>query len=477
MNDQSPQEQRARADLSDPAEAKPKPAADPAAAPAETPAAKAAARPAPEAAPKPAAKPAAKAVPKPAAKPAPKAAPKAAEAKPAAKPAPKAAPKAPAKPLPKPRPPAPPARTRRRHWGILFSFLILVLAPLGAAAYYLWVQAQDQYASSVAFTVRREEAPSAVDLLGGLSNLSSGGSSDSDVLFEFIQSHELVRKIDERLGLRDLYSAPYEVDPVFSLVPEASIEELLDYWRRMVRISYAPGTGLIEVQVLSFDAESAQRIAEEIFVTSSEMINALSAIAREDAMRYAREELGVALEQLSAARQALTAFRSRNQIVNPDADIQVQMGLLGSLQQMLGRELIDYDLLRETAREDDPRVVQAERRIVAIRERIREERLKFGSGGNEEEAGDYADVVAEFERLTVEREFAENKYTAALSNFDSAQANAQRQSRYLAAFVRPTLAESAEYPRRELILGLVAMVLFGSWCIMVLVYYSLRDRR
>ncbi|KAA0912328.1 sugar transporter [Aquicoccus porphyridii] len=377
----------------------------------------------------------------------------------------------------KPRPPAQSARPKRRHMGILLSFLILVLAPIGAAAYYLWTNAHDQFASSVAFTVRREEAPTAVDILGGLTNFSSASSSDSDVLFAFIQSHELVSKIDAKLGLRELYSAPYETDPIFALPPGASIEDLLNFWQRMVRISYAPGTGLIDVEVLSFDAATSKRIAEEIFSESSSMINELSAIAREDAMRYAREDLATALEQLSTARQALTAFRSRNQIVNPDADIQVQMGLLGSLQQMLGQELIDYDLLRESARKEDPRVIQAERRIAAIRARIQEERQKFGSGGSEEEAGDYADVVAEFEKLTVEREFAENKYTSALSNFDAAQANAQRQSRYLAAYVQPTLAESPEYPRRELILGLVALILFGSWCILVLVYYSLRDRR
>ncbi|WP_297771169.1 sugar transporter [uncultured Roseovarius sp.] len=357
------------------------------------------------------------------------------------------------------------------------SFVFLVLAPLGGVGTYLWTYAQDQYASSVAFTVRREETPSAVDLLGGLSNLSTASSSDSDILFEYIQSHELVGKIDDKIGLREIYSDPYETDPVFALRPNATIEDLLNYWRRMVRISYAPGTGLLELKVLSFAPDTSQRIAEEIFAESSQMINALSAIAREDAMGYAREELNTALEQLSAARQALTAFRSRSQIVNPDADVQVQMGLLGSLQQMLGRELIDYDLLRDTARENDPRVVQAERRIAAIRERIREERLKFGSGGDRGETGDYADVVAEFERLTVEREFAEKKYTSALSNFDSAQANAQRQSRYLAAYVQPTLAESAEYPRRFLILGLCGLVFFGSWSIMVLVYYSLRDRR
>lgn len=380
-------------------------------------------------------------------------------------------------PAPKAPPPASAARPKLRHLGVLISFVLLVLAPVGVTAVYLYTKAQDQYASSVAFTVRREEAPSAVDILGGLSNLSSASSSDSDILFEFIQSHELVSKIDKKLDLRGLYSQPHDTDPIFALKPDASIEELLDYWQRMVRISYAPGTGLIDVEVLSFEAETSKRIAEEIFAESTQMINALSAIAREDAMRYAREELNDALQQLSEARQALTAFRSRNQIVDPDADIQVQMGLLGSLQQMLGSELIDLDLLRHNARENDPRVVQSQRRIEAIRERIREERLKFGNGSNDEITGDYADVIAEFERLMVEREFAENKYTSALSNFDAAQANAQRQSRYLAAYVQPTLAESPEYPRRGLILGLCALVFFGSWCIVVLVYYSLRDRR
>jgi len=389
----------------------------------------------------------------------------------------KPAKKAPPAAKPKARPPASSARPKPRHFGILLSFLLLVLAPLGVAAIYLHESARNQYASSVAFTVRREEQPSAVDILGGLSNLSTASSSDSDILFEFIQSHELVAKIDGTLDLRQIYSEPYGSDPVFALKPDASIEELLAYWQRMVRISYAPGTGLIDVEVLSFDAETSKRIAEEIFSESSRMINELSTIAREDAMRYAREELNDALQQLSKARQALTAFRSRNQIVNPDADIQVQMGLLGSLQQMLGSELIDYDLLRHNARENDPRVVQSERRIEAIRERIRQERLKFGNGSEENVTDDYADVVAEFERLTVERRFAENKYTSALSNFDSARANAQRQSRYLAAYVQPTLAESPEYPRRGLILGLCALILFGSWCIMVLVYYSLRDRR
>jgi len=373
--------------------------------------------------------------------------------------------------------PARPAKTKGRHRRIFWSFATVVLLPLLVVGTYLWGFAEDQYASKVGFTVRREEAPSAVDILGGLTNISNASSSDTDILYEFIQSQELVQTIDDAVNLRQLYSKLYSEDPVFSLAPDSPIEDLLSFWGRMVRVSYQPGTGLIELKVLAFAPEDAQLIAQEVLDESAKMINSLSDVAREDAMRYAREELELAVDQLSEARQALTAFRSRTQIVDPDADIQLQMGLLNTFQQRLGEELINLDLLLESTRETDPRTRQSQQRVEALRARIRQERDKFGSGGDVAGGEDYATLVSEFERLSVEQEFAEQKYTNALSNFDLAQTEAQRQSRYLAAYLQPTLAQKSQYPQRFLILGLSALFLFVGWATGVLIYYALRDRR
>ncbi len=58
------------------------------------------------------------------------------------------------------------------------------------------------------------------------------------------------------------------------------------------------------------------------------------------------EDLDLALERLKAAREALTAFRLANQIVDPNADIQGQMGLLNTLQAQQAEALIEFDLLR-----------------------------------------------------------------------------------------------------------------------------------
>ena len=245
----------------------------------------------------------------------------------------------------------------------------------------------------------------------------------------------------------------------------------------MVRVTYDSGTGLMEVRALAFAAPDATAIATAIFEQSTQMINALNDIAREDAIRYAREELETAVERLKVARAAVTAFRNRTQIVDPAVDIQTQAGLMGNLQGQLAEALIEVDVLGETTRANDPRVEQAQRRVRVIEERIAEERGKMGFGSSRGTGEAYADLVGEYERLAVDREFAEQSYTAALAAYDGALADARRQSRYLAAHVLPTKAEQSQYPRRDVLLALIGLFAFVIWSIAVLVYYSLKDRR
>jgi capsular polysaccharide transport system permease protein len=358
----------------------------------------------------------------------------------------------------------------------LISFVLLVLLPIGGTAWYLWTRAVDQYASTVGFSVRREEASSPVDLLGGLAGISSSSSSDTDILYEFLKSQKLVADLDARLDLRAIWSAP-EGDPVFTFHPEGSIEDLVDYWGRMVRTSYDSSTGLIEIRVLAFTPEKATTIAQAIFDESAKMINALSDIAREDAIRFAREDLREAEEKLSNARAALTQFRVENRLVDPASAIQTQAGILGTLEGQLTEALIEVELLSESTQASDPRLRQANRRVEVIRERIATERNKVGIGGEGEAGEAYAALVADYERLTVEREFTETAYVASQAAYDTAKAEARRTSRYLAAHILPTSAEVSRYPERGLLLAAVALFLSLAWAIGSLVVYSLRDRR
>ncbi len=374
------------------------------------------------------------------------------------------------------RPPAEPTRPRVRHMGVFGTFLLGVVLPFALAAWYLFAVAVEQYASTVGFSVRKEEVASPIELFGGIADVASTGSSDSDILYEFIQSQEMVAALEARLGLSGLFSKP-DFDPVFAYDPTGTIEDLLEYWSRVVRISYDTSTELIEVRVLAFTPEDARDIATAIFDESALLVDELSAIAQADTITFAKDEVDRAVERLKSAREAMTEFRSRTQIVDPSADLQGQMGLLSTLEQQLAEALISADLLRESTRASDPRITQAERRIEVIEARIEDERRKLGVGAGAGAGEDYATLLAEYERLAVDRQFAEQAYTAALATYDQALAEARRKSRYLAAYIRPTLAEASKFPKIEELLAITGFVLLAAWGICVLIYYSVRDRR
>lgn len=367
--------------------------------------------------------------------------------------------------------PVPPAKVRRRHRFMILSFLVLVLLPIAAMFYYLFEHAQDRYASNAAFFVHREDTTTSVESMFGLGSFgSSGGTPDADVLYQFIQSQQMVELADERLDLRTMYSRMHDVDPVFSLKPDATMEELVRYWERVVSLVFAPDNGLISLEVIAYDPDDARALAEVILDESARLIDRLSQITREDAISEAQADLALAEERLKVARVAIAAFRSDTDFVDPSAGVAGAEGLITALQQELANELINRDtLMGTTTLDNDPRIERADRKIASIRQRIDEERGNVGSN--------QAVAVGAYEELLVDRQFAEQSYTAALAAYDAAVAEARRKSRYLAVHIEPTLADTAVYPRRVTTGAVGAAFIFMAWAIFMLVLYSFHDRR
>ncbi len=361
---------------------------------------------------------------------------------------------------------------------ILGSLLLMVVLPTIIWAWYMWARAQDQYVATVGFSVRKEEADPTLDLLGGLSQLTgSTSASDPDILYDFLRSQDIVATINEELDLASRFSKPYDIDPIFGYEPNGALEDLTKYWRKQVKVHYDSSSKLITLTVMAFTAEDALEIAQAAFEESSRTINRLSDIARDDATRFSRDELAKAQDNLTAARLAMTSFRMRTQIVDPAADLEGQMTVLSTLQSQLVEAMVAQDTLRETARDDDTRVIQGQRKINAIQTQIDAARAKFGATGEGPNGESYAELVAEYEELAADMEFAETTYRSAQASYETAVAEGQRQSRYLAAHIEPRLPETPELPNRFTLTARIFSILLLAWGVLLLFYYSVRDRR
>lgn len=378
-----------------------------------------------------------------------------------------------AEPIARPVVAAPPVR--KRHKIIIATFFLGVVAPALLAVYYLFAIAVDQYHSRTAFSIRSEEVQNPLEVLSAFTQTGQGTASDIDILHDFIMSQPLVERLNAELDFHEIFRR-YPEDIVFSLEEAPPIEDLMRYWERMISVAVDSTTGVVDVQVRAFDPNDAVRITQGILRESSDLINALSQVAQEDKTRFALDNLERAQARLKEIRLSLSIFRSQNQIINPEVDFQGQMNVVGELQTQLAEALVQRETLMSYARQGDPRLSSLDRRINAIRGQIDEERALIATNATQENGMALTDVIGKYEELLVELEFSQDAYVAARALEQQALSEAQRQSRFLAAHIKPTKSVEAQFPQRPELALLIVAGLFAAWAVMVLIYYNVRDR-
>ena len=365
---------------------------------------------------------------------------------------------------------------RRPSW-LLVSFLLCVVLPLIAATIYFATLATDRYAARAGFSIRGIDTNAGIDGIGALTGLASTGSttSDSYIVLSYLASRELLEAVDQQLDLRPIYASP-DVDPLSRLASEATVEDFLTYWNRRIQTQFDPTSGIIEFEVQSFSPEHAQEIAAAVLRLTQTLVNELSANARSDALRFAREEVELQEDRLRQALSAIRDFRASEQSVDPSASAALEIELIANLEARLIDVNARIAALRQTLDENAPSLTPLRRIAEALAAQIVERREAIGSEViGESGVSAISQQLALYEELEVERSLAQQAYASALASLEQARRDTDRQQRYLAIHLRPQAPESAQYPRSLRNLLILGFALVTAWGIGALMTYSVRD--
>ncbi|MDX1017156.1 MULTISPECIES: RkpR, polysaccharide export protein [Sinorhizobium] len=369
-----------------------------------------------------------------------------------------------------------------RHTVIAVSFLGLVAVPATLTSLYMAFIAADQYHSTASFAVRSIEGSASGDILGMFTQASGGSTvSDSYILMDYILSERMAADADRRFKLEEVY-ATRGLDYFYGIGSDLPIEDKLDYWRDMVKVTFDHASGIMQVTVKAFEPSQAQEIAKFIVDQSDGLVNSLSLSARNDVLRAAQDEVLAGEARLAKARAGLRDYRDKSQEISPEEGAKLAVQLIGTLEQQLTQLNADLATAKSQMSEDTPRIRVLKTRIESLEQQLDVERQRLGAGEKSPSAAgdptspDVAGRIAEFEELETEREFAERAYTAALGSLEKARIDANNRQRYLALFIEPTLSQMAQYPSRMLNSLLLTLALLFAWGIGVMSYYNIRDR-
>lgn len=376
------------------------------------------------------------------------------------------------------------AQRRRRRWTIA-SFFLCVLLPVAAVIYYYVEVAADRYAVETKFAIRSVSGSSPTDFLGIVSTVSTATSTttDSYIVVDFIQSRDLIDRLNERLDLVEIYNHP-SADVLTRLDPEKTVEDVVTYMQRMVSVYFDSSSQIMTLEVQAFTPEDAERVSIAVLEICDALVNELSERARQDAMRNAEKEVARVEEQLDDHRRALNAFRQSQQDIDPAASAGAQIQLLGQLESRLAEARARMESLKGFLNDDAPSVRILQSQIDAIEQQLETQRNRLGSGAqtpNSDGANStttdqtLSARVGTYEDLAVDLQFLQQAYVTALASREAARLEADRAQRYLAAFVKPAIPQRSTYPKRIQNILIFASFAVMLWGIAVMIVYVIRE--
>ena len=364
--------------------------------------------------------------------------------------------------------------TRRERRKSFFKRLALFCGvPTLLVFLYFTFFASTRYISEVEFTYQTYQPPTS--LTSGIVQTVLGGSQGSTVdmstiLYEYLRSEALMTKLDKEVNLRGYYSDP-KVDYFSRMSADASISTFLRYFRSYISVSEGQG-GYLTVDVYAFDPDYAEKVAKAVVRDTDQMIDDMTARARQDEVNYAEAELKRAEDRLLKARLALTDFQNAHGDLNPQNSANQIGGIIGKIESDLSNERTALESVKTLDR-NSPQISAIKSRIAALELQLKSEQQRLANSAG---TGTYSNLLNKYNALQIEQDFAKDAYSAAQQGLELAREDAARKQNYLIDFAPPYRPDSAGFLlilEYSVITLIISLVLFG---IGSLVTGALRDQ-
>jgi capsular polysaccharide transport system permease protein len=375
--------------------------------------------------------------------------------------------------------PKAPPRTEKKSLVTRFMrinrlFLLTVALPTTLAVVYFGLMASDIYISESRFVVRSPDR----QVASGLGALLKGAGfsraqDDSYTVHDYVLSRDALKEINDKLGVGKAFSSS-NVD-VFSrfggLDFDTSFEALYRYYQKKVDMQQDTASSISTLTVHAYSAQDAFNINQKLLELSEGLVNRLNERGRQDLIRSAAAEVLEAETKSKAAALALSSYRNAKGVVDPERQATVQLQQVAKLQDELIATKTQLAQLRAFTPQN-PQIQSLQLRAQTLQAEMDAETTKV-AGGERSLSG----KAAEFQRLALEREFADKQLGSALVSLEQARNEAQRKQVYLERIAQPSVPDIAMEPRRLRAIFSTFVLGLAAWGILTMLLAGVREHQ
>lgn len=344
-------------------------------------------------------------------------------------------------------------------------FACIVVTPTVLAILYFGVIAQDVYVSESHLVVRglQHQSVSSIGTLlqgTGLSGLSPDTNSVYSVQ-DFLSSRDALEGLEARFPMKKSFGSPTadRISRFDGFGWDDSFEALLRYYQRFVLTTDLDTTSsILTVTVRAFSAEDARAINEALLQMSEELVNRLNERAREDLIRFAQKDVETAERDAKEASLAVSKYRDRKSVFDPEKQSALQLEQIGDLQgELIGTRKMLADV--QAVARDNPQIPVLQNRAKVLETEIDAQMSKVAGGRHS-----LSSQSAEYDAVALERDFAAKRLEIALASLQQSREDAMKEQLYLERVDQPNRPDEAIEPRRirnTLATFLLSLIVWG----------------
>ena len=351
-------------------------------------------------------------------------------------------------------------------------FIATVLIPTVIAAVIVSFKS-DVYTSESRFIVQSPDSKQPAGGLGALFKSGGFNSSSEEALAanSYILSRDALIALDRdnfvtRAYGNDQISIFDRFDPFGR---GGGKERLFKFYEDKVKITYDGSGGITTLEVKAFDPASAREINRRLLDQAERLVNHMNERGREDVITYGNAELADAKRQSDAAAIALSQFRNREGVLDPEKQAEVQLQMISKLQD----EMITTKTQLVQLQTLTPQNPQIPILATRIKELNREIGMQSGQiTGNQKSL---AGSAAQYQRLQLESQLADKVLASAISSVLDSKNEARRKRAYVERIVEPSFPDNRSGPKRIFAVLNVLVVGLILWGILSMILAGVRE--
>ena len=360
-------------------------------------------------------------------------------------------------------------RMTRRVGGL---FYLTVAIPTTVAVVYFGLIASDVYISESRFVVKNPQRQTQ-GTIGALLQSTGFTRSQDDTysVHDYVLSRDALTELDDQLHIRKALSAP-SVDffnRFGALDPDDSFEAFFKHYRKYVQVEYDTVSSITTLYVRAYSAKEAHDFNDLLLRMSERLVNNLNTRARQDLIQVAEREVAKAEERAKDAAAALGAFRNRQEVFDPDRQSALQLQGAAKVREELISTEAQIAQLRKLS-PDNPQIPSLVNRADSLRKAMNAEGAKVTGA-----AGSFSNKAAAYDRVLLEKTFADRQLASALAALDTARNEAQRKQLYLERLVQPNTPDKAMEPKRGRSVLMVFVLGLILWGVLSLIVASVKE--